>query len=36
MSRLDETVVGEVPDSRNNFCHYFALLSIEHFFALVA
>ena len=25
-----------VPDSRNNFCHYFALLSIEHFFALVA
>ena len=25
-----------VPDSRNNFFHYFALLSIEHFFALVA
>ena len=25
-----------VPDSRNNFCHYFSLLSIEHFFALVA
>ena len=25
-----------VPDSRNNSCHYFALLSIEHFFALVA
>ena len=21
-----------VPDSGNNFCHYFALLSIEHFF----
>ena len=23
-----------VPDSRNNFCNYFALLSIEHFLYL--
>ena len=36
MSRLGETVSRLVPDARNNFCHYFAQLSIEHFVALVA
>ena len=34
MSSLGENYIRLVPDTLNNYRYYFALLSIEHFFAL--